>query len=116
MAPCPVLMAAMADCIADAGPAGLTVMALRDNLREWRVNDAVYCWPLPGGDAQAFCIQDVSWAFYCSLRALGRNGTITVAAATAAAVASDPHGYNPLQNQTRYVPLNCVHVKFVQKK
>ena len=114
MAPCKVLMAAMADAIAAAGPQGATVMSLRDDLREWRVNDAVYCYQLPGGLGRQFCIQDVSWTFYCSLRALARSGVISVAAASAAARARDPYIYHDLGNQTRYVPLNLVHVKYLK--
>ena len=100
MAVCHVLMRAMVDYIQD-NP-GTTVMGLRDGIREWRVNDIVYCWPV-GPTRKAFCIQDVSYSFYCSLQALCRSEVVSVYACKDPSV--DPFSYHDLSPSVVYQPL-----------
>ena len=83
---------------------GVTVMGLRDGLREWRVNDCVYCFDTTDGD-KVFCIQDVSWDFYVSLRRLCATGRVQVADGTHAARKQDPYMYHDLVGAARYLPL-----------
>lgn len=94
-----VLMRAMYDYI-DENPA-TTVMGLRDGIREWRVNDMVYCWPT-GDGKRAFCIQDVSREFYVSLQKLCTSGAVAVWAASSV---DDPFVYHHLSSTVLYKPL-----------
>ncbi|MGB0549799.1 MAG: hypothetical protein ACPGR8_11780 [Limisphaerales bacterium] len=105
MTVCTVLMAAMADYI-KFNP-GTTVMGLRDGIREWRVNDIVYCWPQDGG--KRFCIQDVSYTFYCTLQELCKRGHVVAYACKDTSV--DPFCYHDISPWIRYQPLCLKHVQ-----
>lgn len=79
-------------------------MGLRDGLREWRVNEMVYCFETLDG-TKAFCIQDVSWDFYTCLRDLCTSGQVHVCDGDDAAKKQDPYLYHDIAGLARYVPL-----------
>ena len=83
---------------------GTTVMGLRDGLREWRVNDQVYCFETIDG-RRAFCIQDVSWDFYTSVRFLCATGHVRVFDGLSTAIKTDPYLYHDIAGLAQYVPL-----------
>lgn len=99
---CHVLQSAMVDFVME-NP-GTTVMGPRDGIREWRVNETVYCFTIETCQ-KAFCIQDVSWDFYESLLALCRSGALSVYDGRVAALNDDPYLYHDLPKNIKYVPL-----------